>query len=257
MEIELWCNPSEVAATYTHEKSTDIYFTSVTQMAESTFSLSSRQMALWRSQMEDHTSDWLRVVPISGLGQTTIVAEPSHVKKRVKYEANCADIRYRFSTFLIIPLFGELENDAGDLTKADTEVFQGSNIGANALSRWIEFLVTLTQLSLLLRGDSLHGSAKGEISFCPFFACLVFVDDTIVGDTMVVRKVLELIMKDGPGCGLHLNIDKTKVFWPKEDPRSRLAVSSLERIVLLLEQDLELAILQYDGFAGTKLLRKY
>nr|GEX15295.1 hypothetical protein [Tanacetum cinerariifolium] len=28
------------------------------------------QMALWQSQMEDHTSDWLRVVPISGLGQT-------------------------------------------------------------------------------------------------------------------------------------------------------------------------------------------
>ncbi|GJR30892.1 hypothetical protein Tco_1107124 [Tanacetum coccineum] len=27
-------------------------------------------MALWQSQMEDHTSDWLRVVPISGLGQT-------------------------------------------------------------------------------------------------------------------------------------------------------------------------------------------
>ncbi|GJV72331.1 hypothetical protein Tco_1492326 [Tanacetum coccineum] len=37
---------------------------------ESTFSLSSRQMALWKSQMEDHTSDWLRTVLISGLGQT-------------------------------------------------------------------------------------------------------------------------------------------------------------------------------------------
>ncbi|GJT52464.1 hypothetical protein Tco_0978621 [Tanacetum coccineum] len=48
-------------------------------------------------------------------------------------------------------------------------------------------------------------------------------DDTIVGDTMVVGKVLELIMEDGPGCDLHLNVDKTEVFWPKEDPRSRLA----------------------------------
>ncbi|GJU69332.1 hypothetical protein Tco_1255591 [Tanacetum coccineum] len=48
-------------------------------------------------------------------------------------------------------------------------------------------------------------------------------DGTIIGDTMVVGKVLELIMEDGPGCGLHLNVDKTKVFWPKEDPRSRLA----------------------------------
>ncbi|GKA98975.1 putative reverse transcriptase domain-containing protein [Tanacetum coccineum] len=48
-------------------------------------------------------------------------------------------------------------------------------------------------------------------------------DGTIVGDTVVVGKVLELIMKDGPGCGMHLNVDKTEVFWPKEDPRSRLA----------------------------------
>ncbi|GJY66892.1 putative reverse transcriptase domain-containing protein [Tanacetum coccineum] len=47
-------------------------------------------------------------------------------------------------------------------------------------------------------------------------------DGTIIGDTLVVGKVLELIMKDGPCCGLHLNVDKTKVFWPKEDPKSRL-----------------------------------
>ncbi|GJT48789.1 hypothetical protein Tco_0974946 [Tanacetum coccineum] len=52
------------------KKMADIYFTRVTKDAVSTFSLSSRQMALWKSQMEDHTSDWLRVVPISGLGQT-------------------------------------------------------------------------------------------------------------------------------------------------------------------------------------------
>ncbi|GKC24415.1 hypothetical protein Tco_1026565, partial [Tanacetum coccineum] len=32
--------------------------------------LLSNTMALWQSQMEDHTSDWLRVVSISGLGQT-------------------------------------------------------------------------------------------------------------------------------------------------------------------------------------------
>nr|GFA20409.1 ABC transporter A family member 9-like [Tanacetum cinerariifolium]GFA25057.1 ABC transporter A family member 9-like [Tanacetum cinerariifolium] len=37
---------------------------------KSTFSLSPRQMALWNSQREDHTSDWLRTVPISGLRQT-------------------------------------------------------------------------------------------------------------------------------------------------------------------------------------------
>ncbi|GJQ95719.1 hypothetical protein Tco_0006858 [Tanacetum coccineum] len=47
-------------------------------------------------------------------------------------------------------------------------------------------------------------------------------DGTIVGDTLVVGKVLELITEDGPRCGLHLNVDKTELFWPKEDPRSRL-----------------------------------
>ncbi|GKE56796.1 hypothetical protein Tco_1495981 [Tanacetum coccineum] len=52
------------------KKMTDIYFTWVTKNAESTFSLSPRQMALWTSQREDHTSDWLRTVPIFRLGQT-------------------------------------------------------------------------------------------------------------------------------------------------------------------------------------------
>ncbi|GKB32649.1 hypothetical protein Tco_0872050 [Tanacetum coccineum] len=52
------------------KKLADIYFTHVTQTAESTFSLSYRHMALWQSQMEDHTSDWLRVVSIYGLRQT-------------------------------------------------------------------------------------------------------------------------------------------------------------------------------------------
>ncbi|GKB13114.1 hypothetical protein Tco_0847037 [Tanacetum coccineum] len=52
------------------KKMADIYFTRVTKNAESIFFLSPRQMALWKSQREDHTSDWLRTVPISGLGQT-------------------------------------------------------------------------------------------------------------------------------------------------------------------------------------------
>ncbi|GJY06715.1 hypothetical protein Tco_0373769 [Tanacetum coccineum] len=37
---------------------------------KSPFSLSPRLMTLWTSQREDHTSDWLRTVPISGLRQT-------------------------------------------------------------------------------------------------------------------------------------------------------------------------------------------
>ncbi|GJR80490.1 hypothetical protein Tco_0151275, partial [Tanacetum coccineum] len=70
MKIDLLSNPSEIAAPKLMKKMADIYFTRVTKNAESTFSLSPRQMALWTSQREDHTSDWLRTVPISGLGQT-------------------------------------------------------------------------------------------------------------------------------------------------------------------------------------------
>ncbi|GKC47918.1 putative reverse transcriptase domain-containing protein [Tanacetum coccineum] len=67
MEIDLLSNPSQVVALKLMKKLADIYFTRVTQMVESTFSQSTRQMALWKSQMEDHTSDWLRVVLISGV----------------------------------------------------------------------------------------------------------------------------------------------------------------------------------------------
>ncbi|GJV04370.1 hypothetical protein Tco_1337939 [Tanacetum coccineum] len=70
MEIEFLGNPSEIAAPKLMKKMADIYFTRVAKDAESSFSLSPRQMALWLSQREEHTSDWLRVVPISGLGQT-------------------------------------------------------------------------------------------------------------------------------------------------------------------------------------------
>ncbi|GJT21859.1 hypothetical protein Tco_0891796, partial [Tanacetum coccineum] len=41
------------------------------------------------------------------------------------------------------------------------------------------------------------------------------------GDTLVIEMVLELITVDGPRCGLHLNVDKIEMFWPKEDPRIR------------------------------------
>ncbi|GJX09796.1 hypothetical protein Tco_0199655 [Tanacetum coccineum] len=70
MKTDHLSNPSEIAAPKPMKKMTDIYFTRVTKNAESTFSLSPRQMALWTSQMEDHTFDWLRTVLISGLGQT-------------------------------------------------------------------------------------------------------------------------------------------------------------------------------------------
>ncbi|GJT74237.1 hypothetical protein Tco_1040962 [Tanacetum coccineum] len=57
-----------------------------------------------------------------------------------------------------------------------------------------------------------------------YSAGLVCLDDgTIIGDTLVVGEVLKVITEDGPCRGLHLNVDKTEVFLPKEDPRSRFA----------------------------------
>ncbi|GJS08055.1 hypothetical protein Tco_0364851 [Tanacetum coccineum] len=70
MKIDLVSNPSEIIVPKLMKKMADIYFIRVTNDAESTFSLSPRLMALWKSQREDHTSDWLRAVPISGLRQT-------------------------------------------------------------------------------------------------------------------------------------------------------------------------------------------
>ncbi|GJZ81984.1 hypothetical protein Tco_0646978 [Tanacetum coccineum] len=70
METDLLSNQSEIVAPKLMKKMADIYITRVTKNAESTFSLSPRQMALWTSQRVDRTSDWLMIVPISGLGQT-------------------------------------------------------------------------------------------------------------------------------------------------------------------------------------------
>nr|GEX74002.1 hypothetical protein [Tanacetum cinerariifolium] len=69
IETDLLSNLSEIAAPKFMKRMVDIYFTRVTKNAESTFSLSPRQMALWTSQRVDHTSDWLRTFHIFGLGK--------------------------------------------------------------------------------------------------------------------------------------------------------------------------------------------
>nr|GEV98996.1 putative reverse transcriptase domain-containing protein [Tanacetum cinerariifolium] len=46
-------------------------------------------------------------------------------------------------------------------------------------------------------------------------------DGTIVGDTLMVAKALDIIKTKGPARGLFLNVDKTEIFWPVEDHRSR------------------------------------
>ncbi|GKA27063.1 hypothetical protein Tco_0713231 [Tanacetum coccineum] len=198
METGLLSNLSEIALPKLMKKLVDIYFTRVTQTAKSTFSLSSRQMALWQSQMEDHTSDWLRgfifmallsllqslygdvygdhavscaevdiglgggcdkplrpadmllyswdkgldvCVDLTGsspLTQTGMVDfVPGRVvidaayRKRVKYEAKCANIGYVFLPFSFSSL-RELDKDAVTLLKRIRKFSVTQDIGARA-----------------------------------------------------------------------------------------------------------------------------
>ncbi|GKA30369.1 putative reverse transcriptase domain-containing protein, partial [Tanacetum coccineum] len=112
-----------------------------------------------------------------------------------------------------------------------------------AISRWVEFCYS--NPTRLYYGEHSMWSCQGVQQSDPLGPLLFFLvlhppickirdsfnlclrawyldDVTIVGDTLVVGKVLELITEDGLRCGLHLNVDKTELFWPKEDLRSRL-----------------------------------
>ncbi|GJU68162.1 reverse transcriptase domain-containing protein [Tanacetum coccineum] len=148
METDILSNLCEIATPKVMKKLADIYFTHVTQTTKATFSLSSRHMALWQSQMKDHTSDWLRVVLISGLGQTIngslplaktgmvdfvpgrAVINAAH-RKQVKYDAKCANIGYGFLPFSFSSL-GELEKDAVTLLKWIRKFSVAKDIGARA-----------------------------------------------------------------------------------------------------------------------------
>nr|GEV49469.1 protein HHL1, chloroplastic isoform X1 [Tanacetum cinerariifolium] len=152
METDFLSNPSEIVAPKLMKKMTDIYFTRVAKNAESAFSLSHRQMALWKSQMEDHTSDWLRTVPISGLGQTMNACSRvfvgdiyrDHVVSCVgiigiKHRHNIVrdtlvDICYRlrFQLVVIDTAQRKRETDAVILLKRIQKFFMTQDIGARA-----------------------------------------------------------------------------------------------------------------------------
>nr|GEV09528.1 hypothetical protein [Tanacetum cinerariifolium] len=92
-----------------------------------------------------------------------------------------------------------------------TAMLQEVRLRCPAISRWVEFCYS-SPVRLYYEE---HSSWSCQGSW--------YLDyGTIVGDTLVVGKVLELITEDGPRCGLHLNVNKTELFWPTDDPRSRL-----------------------------------
>nr|GEW59600.1 reverse transcriptase domain-containing protein [Tanacetum cinerariifolium] len=137
-------------------------------------------------------------------------------RKRVKYEAKCATIGYEFLPFSFSSL-GELEKDTVTLVKQIRKFSMTQDIGARVavhIFDRIGFAVAKEWGGIRGRHDYL---AEADLEAW-------YLDDgTIIGDTLVAGKVSELIMEDGPRCGLHLNVNKTKVFWLKENPKSSLA----------------------------------
>ena len=71
-------------------------------------------------------------------------------------------------------------------------------------------------LGPLLFSLVLHPLAlKIEAEFPDLDLCVWYLDDgTIVGSVADVHKVFELIQRDGPALGLHLNVKKNEIWWP-------------------------------------------
>ena len=71
-------------------------------------------------------------------------------------------------------------------------------------------------LGPLLFSLVLHPLAlKIEAEFPNLDLCVWYLDDgTIVGCVEDVHKVFELIQREGPVLGLHLNVKKNEIWWP-------------------------------------------
>nr|GEX22540.1 hypothetical protein [Tanacetum cinerariifolium] len=146
MKIDLLSNPSEIAAPKLMKKIADIYFTRVTKDAESTFSLSTRQvacdnlkgritllagirrflfLACLRVLAEDIYGDHA-VSCASSNGMTDCVPGRAVIddaqRKCIKYMAKCAAIGYGFLPFSFSSL-RELEDDAVRLLKQIRKFF--------------------------------------------------------------------------------------------------------------------------------------
>ncbi|KAL8167613.1 hypothetical protein V2J09_009112 [Rumex salicifolius] len=112
-----------------------------------------------------------------------------------------------------------------------------------SISPWVEFCYA--QPTRLYYDDSILWSCQGVQQgnpLDPFLFALIlhplvhtincvsklalqvwYLDDgTIVEDTLMVAKARDIIRADWSARGLFLNVDKTELFWPVEDPRSNV-----------------------------------
>ncbi|XP_074347445.1 uncharacterized protein LOC141686301 [Apium graveolens] len=122
-------------------------------------------------------------------------------------------------------------------------LLQEARVRCPSISPWVEFCYSCP--ARLYYGDSVLWSCQGVQQGDPlgplFFALALhplaqaiaqscelslqawYLDDgTIIGDTLMAAKALDIIHADGPVRGLFLNIDKTELFWPVENPRGRV-----------------------------------
>ena len=104
------------------------------------------------------------------------------------------------------------------------------------LYRWVEYCyshpahlffgtITLQSMTGVQQGDPLgpllfslvlHPLAlRIKEQFGKLDLCVWYLDDgTIIGDVEDVHKVFQLIEKEGPALGLHLNVKKNEIWWP-------------------------------------------
>ncbi|GKE30352.1 hypothetical protein Tco_1445736 [Tanacetum coccineum] len=81
------------------------------------------------------------------------------------------------------------------------------------LTLWIDRKVT--HWDLFFFALILHPLLHKNKDSCKLLLHAWYLDDrTVIGDSVEVTRVLDVIKVSGPGLGLELNIKKTEIFWP-------------------------------------------
>nr|GEY28640.1 hypothetical protein [Tanacetum cinerariifolium] len=93
-----------------------------------------------------------------------------------------------------------------------------------------EYIASAPLTPLVKLGGSIHSIDVGTVwrrlvfkvsAFMIGYSLDGYLDDLQFGvGVFGGGKMIELIIEDGWRCGLHLNVDKNEILWPKEDPRS-------------------------------------